>query len=151
MLYLGLGLALLVYGLIGRSVCAEGDMRVRETGATLARNRLLYLEGLQLIRLPHWRWTCCEHMSRETMLFKHIGNVVSGDYMRYHRDTKARMRNRKAREAIADGSAAEKARRKKRLSREKKERAEKRAEDAAAALAAERVRARRARAAGAAA
>ena len=124
-------------------------MRLRETGATLARDRLFHLEGVKLIKMPYWRWTCCEHTSRETMLFKHIGGHVVGDYVRYHQETKWRMRERKQREELAGGAAAQKAKRTRRVAPEKRKKTKKRTKEEAGGKALERGASRRAAAKGA--
>ena len=67
------------------------------TGGTLARNAFLRHHGFHLFVLPYWRWVLCPHECRETLIFKHVCSMVSGDFFRYHRDTKARIRGRERR------------------------------------------------------
>jgi hypothetical protein len=92
---------------------AEGDMRVRETGATMARDRILRHHRVDLIRLPYWQWTCCPAYHREMMLFKHIGHKVRGEFTKYRQEIKQR--------TAAAAQAAIKA------TKEKKKKAEKKA------------------------
>jgi hypothetical protein len=61
-------------------------MRLRDTGATIARDRYLKHHGVDLIRMPYWRWTCCPNGHQEMMLFKHISSKVQGNFVKYRQE-----------------------------------------------------------------
>jgi hypothetical protein len=61
-------------------------MRLRDTGATMARDRYLKHHGVDLIRMPYWRWTCCPDGHQEMMLFKHISAKVQGNFVKYRQE-----------------------------------------------------------------